>query len=49
MIVGIHDDESYFKLKKKKPIDNIEKRMANVKRFADQVNEHLRQAILLIC
>jgi len=37
VIVGIHDDDSYFKLKNKVPIDNIEKRMANVKKHVDQV------------
>ena len=35
--MGVHNDESYFKLKKKKPIDNTEKRMENVKKYADQV------------
>lgn len=38
VIVGVHNDESYFKLKKKKPIDNTERRMENVKKYADQVN-----------
>lgn len=37
VIVGVHNDESYFKLKKKKPIDNTERRMENVKKYADQV------------
>eukprot|EP00536_Pseudo-nitzschia_multiseries_P007080 jgi/Psemu1/319046/estExt_fgenesh1_pm.C_1600005 len=37
LIVGIHDDESYFKLKNKYTIDNLETRMANVKPFADQI------------
>ena len=38
VIVGVHNDESYFKLKKKKPIDNTERRMENVKKYADQVS-----------
>mmetsp|Transcript_17648 Transcript_17648/g.40701 ORF Transcript_17648/g.40701 Transcript_17648/m.40701 type:complete len:417 (-) Transcript_17648:138-1388(-) len=37
LIVGIHDDESYFKLKNKYTIDNLETRMKNVKPFADQI------------
>ena len=37
VIVGIHDDDSYFRLKNKVPIDNTEKRMANVKKYVDQV------------
>ncbi|VEU36021.1 unnamed protein product [Pseudo-nitzschia multistriata] len=37
LIVGIHDDESYFKLKNKYTIDNLETRMNNVKPFADQI------------
>mmetsp|Transcript_23206 Transcript_23206/g.48176 ORF Transcript_23206/g.48176 Transcript_23206/m.48176 type:complete len:450 (+) Transcript_23206:88-1437(+) len=35
IVCGIHDDESYFKLKKKYPIDNLEKRMENVKPYVD--------------
>ena len=38
MIVGVHSDESYVKLKHKHTIDNTEKRMSNVKRYADQVS-----------
>jgi len=37
LIVGIHDDESYFKLKNKYTIDNLEARITNVKPFADQI------------
>jgi len=37
VIVGIHNDDSYYKLKKKYPIDTVEKRMNNVKDYADQV------------
>lgn len=37
LIVGIHDDESYFKLKNKYTIDDLETRMNNVKPFADQI------------
>ena len=40
VIVGVHNDESYFKLKKKQPIDNTEKRMEKVKKYADQVHIH---------
>lgn len=38
MIVGVHSDESYVKLKHKHTIDNTEKRMSNVKKYADQVS-----------
>ena len=37
IVVGIHDDESYFKLKNKQPIDNLAKRMAAVKPYVDQI------------
>ena len=37
IIVGVHNDESYFALKNKVPIDNTEKRMSNVKKYAHQV------------
>ena len=37
IIAGIHDDESYFKLKNKYTIDNLETRMKNVKPFVDQL------------
>lgn len=37
IVAGIHDDESYFKLKKKYTIDNLETRMKNVKPFVDQL------------
>jgi len=37
IVAGIHDDESYFKLKNKYTIDNVETRMENVKPFVDQL------------
>ncbi len=37
IVAGIHDDESYFQLKNKYTIDNLETRMANVKPFVDQI------------
>jgi cytidyltransferase-like protein len=37
IVAGIHDDESYFKLKNKYTIDNLETRMKNVKPFVDQM------------
>jgi len=37
IVAGIHDDESYFKLKNKYTIDNLETRMMNVKPFVDQL------------
>lgn len=37
VVAGIHDDESYFKLKNKYTIDNLETRMNNVKPFVDQL------------
>jgi len=37
IVAGIHDDESYFKLKTKYTIDNLETRMENVKPFVDQL------------
>jgi len=37
IVAGIHDDESYFKLKNKYTIDNLETRMRNVKPFVDQL------------
>jgi len=37
VVAGIHDDESYFKLKNKYPIDDLETRMHNVKPFVDQL------------
>jgi hypothetical protein len=36
-VAGIHDDESYFQLKNKYTIDNLETRMENVKPFVDQL------------
>ncbi|XP_052061941.1 uncharacterized protein LOC127702005 [Mytilus californianus] len=37
VIVGVHDSRSIFKLKKRVPIDSTEKRMLNVKKYADMV------------
>lgn len=37
VVVGIHDDDSYERLKSKRPIDSLATRMANVKPFADMV------------
>mmetsp|Transcript_10276 Transcript_10276/g.20574 ORF Transcript_10276/g.20574 Transcript_10276/m.20574 type:complete len:437 (-) Transcript_10276:298-1608(-) len=37
IVAGIHDDESYFKLKNKYTVDNLETRMKNVKPFVDQL------------
>uniref|UniRef100_A0A7S2YPT6 SPX domain-containing protein n=1 Tax=Entomoneis paludosa TaxID=265537 RepID=A0A7S2YPT6_9STRA len=37
LVAGIHDDESYFQLKGKYTIDNLETRMANIKPFVDQI------------
>jgi len=37
IVAGIHDDESYFQLKNKYTVDNLETRMANVKPFVDQI------------
>lgn len=37
IVAGIHDDTSYFKLKNKYTIDNLETRMENVKPFVDQL------------
>jgi cytidyltransferase-like protein len=37
IVAGIHDDESYFKLKNKYTIDNLETRMNNVKHYVDQL------------
>ena len=37
IVAGIHDDESYFKLKNKYTIDKLETRMNNVKPFVDQL------------
>ena len=38
VIVGVHTDESIVKLKNRVPIDNTEKRMGNLKKYADQVS-----------
>lgn len=37
IVAGIHDDASYFQLKKKNTIDNLETRINNVKPFVDQI------------
>lgn len=37
IVAGIHDDESYYKLKNKYTIDNLETRMQNVKPYVDQL------------
>jgi cytidyltransferase-like protein len=37
IVAGIHDDASYYQLKKKYTIDNLETRMANVKPYVDQI------------
>lgn len=37
IVAGIHDDASYFKLKNKHAIDNLETRMENVKPYVDQL------------
>jgi cytidyltransferase-like protein len=37
VVAGIHDDDSYFKLKAKCTIENLETRMENVKPFVDQI------------
>ncbi|KAG7355604.1 cytidyltransferase like protein [Nitzschia inconspicua] len=37
IVAGIHDDESYYQLKKKYTIDNLETRMKNVKPYVDQI------------
>jgi cytidyltransferase-like protein len=37
LVVGIHDDESYLRLKGQLPIDSLDKRIAKLRPFADQV------------
>jgi len=37
LVIGIHDDLSYFKLKNKHPVDNLETRIKNIKPFVDIV------------
>lgn len=37
IIVGVHSDESIFKLKNKWPIEPLAKRMQNIKKYADIV------------
>jgi len=37
IVAGIHDDNSYYQLKNKYTIDNLETRMANVKPYVDQI------------
>eukprot|EP00753_Platysulcus_tardus_P015711 PLAT5238.2.p1 GENE.PLAT5238.2~~PLAT5238.2.p1 ORF type:complete len:272 (-),score=122.39 PLAT5238.2:77-892(-) len=35
LVVGVHDDQSYYKLKNKYPIDNLETRLKNIRPFVD--------------
>lgn len=37
VIVGVHDSRSIYKLKNRVPVDSTEKRMLNVKSYADEV------------
>ena len=37
LVVGIHDDASYFELKKKRPIQFLSERMAQIKPLVDQI------------
>ena len=37
VIVGVHDSRSIYLLKKRVPVDSTEKRMLNVKQYADVV------------
>ena len=37
VVAGIHDDDSYFKLKSKDTIEDLETRINNVKPFVDQI------------
>ncbi|KAA0162289.1 hypothetical protein FNF27_03150 [Cafeteria roenbergensis] len=37
LVVGLHDDASYFKLKRKHTVDDLETRIANIKPFCDSV------------
>jgi cytidyltransferase-like protein len=37
IVAGIHDDASYFQLKNKTTIENLETRMANIKPLVDQI------------
>jgi cytidyltransferase-like protein len=37
VVAGIHDDQSYYQLKGKMPIDNLETRMEAIKPFIDQI------------
>lgn len=37
LVVGLHDDASYFKLKHKHTVDDLETRIANIKPFCDSV------------
>ena len=36
--VGVHDSRSIYKLKNRVPVDSTEKRMLNVKKYADEVS-----------
>ena len=42
VVVGVHDSRSIFRLKKRVPIDNTERRMLNVKKYADMVNKIIK-------
>lgn len=37
LVVGLHDDASYFRLKRKHTVDDLETRIANIKPFCDHV------------
>jgi cytidyltransferase-like protein len=37
VIIGVHDSRSIYKLKNRVPVDSTEKRMLNVKKYADEV------------
>ena len=38
VVVGVHDSRSIYKLKNRVPVDSTEKRMLNVKAYADEVS-----------
>ena len=40
-MVGVHDSRSIYILKKRVPVDSTEKRMLNVKQYADVVSRFL--------
>lgn len=37
LVIGVHDDESIFRLKNRYPIDNTVRRIKNIKKYADVV------------